>query len=217
MLSWPLALAAPWVQGDGELYVRTAIASEQVESLEGYRADIYAEYGLSERWTLSLKSEAVAYPDAQDFNVQGWRATARRQMFASGGFRASLEGGLLQGAAIGGRNGCETLGAEVRGGVAWSGTWRKTETFTHLEFASRLHDGCRRDRFEFGLGQKLIGPIWSVSQLWYEDGTVNARSQKNQTELLWKAEAFEASVGYRKENGGFFDEEGIFIALAGRF
>lgn len=213
-----MAVAAPWIQDDGEFYTRVAIASEEVEGLSAVRGDIYTEYGLSDDWTLTGKLEAVAFEDkASDFNRQGWRATARRQLFQRGGFLGSIEIGALQGEAIGGANGCETLGAEARAGVAWSGKWRKTETFSFAEVAGRYHDNCHRERFEFGVGQKMTKNIWSVTQVWVERGDQNANSDKTQTELLWKAKNWEASLGYRQELGGQFKEQSVFLSLAKKY
>jgi len=216
-LSWPMASAAPWVQSDGDFYTRIAIASEEIEGLQAYRGDIYGEYGLTDRWTLTGKVEAIAYEDADDFNAQGWRATLRRNVFKRGAFIGSVEFGALQGAAIGGSNGCETLGAEMRGGMAWSGKVRKIDTFVFAEVVGRLHEDCRRERFEFGLGQRMTKNIWTISQVWIERGTQNAESDKLQSELLWKGESYDLSIGYRQENGRQFDEQGIFVALAKRF
>ncbi|GAB5457463.1 MAG: hypothetical protein Hens3KO_04930 [Henriciella sp.] len=217
VLLWLPARAAPWVQPEGDLYARVAIATEEVEGLHARRADIYGEYGLTENWTLSAKSEAVAYEDAEDFNAQGWRATARRRLFTYKGFVTAIEVGALQGAAIGGANGCETLGAEARIGAAWSGTWRKRETFAFSELVGREHDGCQRQRFEFGLGQRVTKNIWTISQVWIERGSQNAESDKLQSELLWRQESWDFSLGYRQENGRQFDETGVFFAVARRY
>ena len=217
MLLWPMAAAAPWVEDKGELYARVSLASEEVEGLQGLRADIYASYGLTDKWTLTLKNEAVAYEGAQDFNAQGWRATARRKLYQKGTFLISAEGGLLQGAAIGGRNGCETLGAEVRSGAAWTGKWRKRESYLFGEVAARFHNGCNRERYELGFGQQASKRIWNVTQVWIERGNENAKSDKVQTELIWRSDFADYSIGYRNENGGRFQEESIFIALAKRF
>lgn len=211
------AAAAPWIQEEDKAYVRVAYAREEVEGLQAHRADLYGEFGLTRLWTVTGKVEGVAYDDAEDFNAQGWRATARRRVFQRGALVGSVEVGASQGAAVGGSNGCETLGAETRVGLAWSGQWRKTDIFAFSELAERLHDGCLRHRFEFGLGQRATENIWVVSQVWIERGTQNAESDKIQTELLWKGDAVDFSVGYRQENGRVFDESGVFIAIARRF
>lgn len=217
MLLLPMAAAAPWVEAEGGLYVRVSLASEEVETLQGHRADAYAAYGLTENLTLTLKAEAVAYGDAEDFNAQGWRATARRRLYQKGTFLISAEAGLLQGAAIGGRNGCETLGAEVRGGSAWTGKWRKRETYVFGEVAARFHNGCNRERYEFGIGQQATKNVWNVTQVWIERGSENAKSDKVQSEIIIRDGSIDYSLGYRNENGGRFQEESIFIALAKRF
>lgn len=216
-VSWPMAAAAPWVQEDGALYTRLSIAQEEVEGLDGWRWDAYSEYGLAPRWTVTSKFEQVVYPDASDFNTNGWRASLRYQVLERGPLKFSLESGLLQGAAIGGRNGCDEVGVELRSGVAWSGTWRKRETFMFGELAGRVHEGCERERYEFGIGQQTSENIWSITQIWLERGNTNARSDKFQSELLWRRGGADFSFGYRKENGGEFEEESVFVALARQF
>jgi hypothetical protein len=216
-LPWQDAAAAPWTLEHGSFYTRASIASEQIEGLSAWRGDVYGEYGLRDWLTTTLKLEAVDYPDAKDFNVQGWRATVRHRLYQHGAFNVTVEAGVLEGGAIGGRNGCETLGAEYRAGAAWSGTWRGRQSFAFVETARRDYPACQRDRLEFGLGQQVSENIWSITQFWHERGSPNAASDKVQTELLWRQGALDYSLGYRNENGGYFTEESIFLAVANRF
>lgn len=216
-LPWPKAAAAPWTLDPGKTYARASIASEQIEGLSAWRGDLYSEHGLSKALTATVKLEAVAYPDAEDFNAQGWRATLRQRLLQVGAFNLTGEIGLLEGAAIGGRTGCDTLGGEARLGVSWSGTWQKRQSFMFLETARRAHEDCQRDRFELGLGQQVSKNIWSISQVWRERGSPNSVSDKIQSEILWRQGRMDYSIGYRNENGGFFTEESIFLAVANRF
>jgi len=216
-LPWQIAAAAPWTLEPGKIYARASIASEQIEGLSAWRGDLYGEYGWREALTATIKLEAVSYPDAEDFNAQGWRATLRQRVFRAGAFNFTVELGLLEGAAIGGRNGCDTLGAEARIGASWSGAWQKRQSFAFIETARREYDACQRDRLELGLGQQVSEKIWSISQVWYEQGAPNADSSKVQTELLWRQDSVDYSLGYRNENGGYFVEESIFLAVAKRF
>ena len=215
--AWPMAAAAPWVQEDAGLYSRVSLAKEDVEALSGWRSDAYAEYGLTSRLTVTLNLERVEYADGADFNTNGWRSTLRYSLLRTGPLVASLEAGLLQGAAIGGRNGCDQLGAEVRAGLGWSGNLRNRSTYLFGEMAGRFHEGCQRERYAFGLGQQTSDNFWSITQVWLERGDTNAASDKFQTELLWRTEPADFSFGYRKENGGRFEEESIFVALARQF
>ena len=215
--SWQFAAAAPWVQEAGAWYSRVSVATESVEGLDGQRVDVYAEYGLTPNLTVTGKYDRVAYSDASDFDTDGWRGALRYQLFGRGALRLSLEAGVLKGAAIGGRNGCETLGGEVGVGLAWSGEWRKRETFMYGEVAGRVHSGCNRERVTAGFGQQTSEHIWSITQVWLERGGRNARSRKVQTELIWRTTYADISVGYRRENGGYFEEESSFIALAKQF
>ena len=217
VLSWPEAMAAPWTLERDSAYARVAMAAEQVEGLDAWRGDLYAEYGVRDALTATLKLETVQYPSASDFNADGWRATVRQRLFQRGTFNWTIEAGLLEGAAIGGRNGCDTLGAEVRTGLSWSGNWRDKERFIFAETVLRDHDGCRRYRQEFGLGQRVSENIWSISQVWLERGSPNASSHKAQTELLWRRKQIDYSIGYRNENGGSFVEQSIFLAIAKRY
>lgn len=216
-LSWPQAAAAPWVQEDGKLYTRISIADEVVEGLSGIRSDAYAEYGVRPDWTLTFKAERIEYGDAPDFNSDGWRATARRQIWRFGSFRIAGEVGALQGAAIGGRNGCDSLGLEARTGLAWSGVWRDREMFAFGEIAGRYYDACQRERFDAGIGRQVSENIWNITQAWIERGSPNAQSYKIQSELLWRTELADFSFGYRQEVGGAFQEESIFLAVANQF
>ena len=215
--SWPMAAAAPWVQEDGGLYTRGAVGQEEVDGLTGVRTDLYAEYGLTSKLTLTGKVDYVSYTDASDFDADGWRTSLRYQLATVGALVWSAEAGALQGAAIGGRNGCDALGGEIRSGLAWSGEWRSRQIFVFGEAASRFHSGCQRDRFAFGLGQQTDDHIWSVTQVWLEDGDINARSVKFQSELVWRTNAADFSFGYRQENGGDFEEQSLFLALARQF
>jgi len=217
-LSWPEATAAPWTHDDGALYARASVAQEQIEGLSAWRADLYAEYGLSDTLTLSLKTEAVAFESgAEDFDTQGWRATLRQRIFQSDTFNLTLEGGVLKGGAIGGTNGCETLGIEVRGGASWSGDLWDHQTFTFAEAVQREHERCRRTRYEAGFGQEIVDNLWSVTQVWIQRGPQRGDSNKTQTEMMWRREHADYSVGYRREYGGNFREESIFLAVAKRF
>lgn len=216
-LPWPIAAAAPWTQPEDTFYARTSIGRETVEGLSGWRSDLYLEYGLSDTLTVTGKIEGVSYDDAGDFNTQGWRTTVRQRLYRSGTFNLTIEGGALKGAAVGGRNGCDTLGLEVRGGASWSGDWQERQTIAFAESAVREHEDCRRTRYEFGLGQALTEQVWSVTQVWLERGDQNAQSDKFQSELMWRRPFGDFSVGYRSENGGAFTEESIFVAVAKTF
>lgn len=215
--SWQFAAAAPWVQEDGAWYSRVSFGDESVEGLNGHRMDAYAEYGLTSKLTLTAKYDRIAYSNGSDFNADGWRSNLRYQLLQYGPLHVSLEAGLLQGAAIGGRNGCDKLGGEIGTGIAWSGTWRNRQSFLFGEVMGRFHSDCQRDRIAAGFGQQTSKHVWSITQAWVERGGDNANSNKIQTELVWRTDVADFSVGYRRENGGFFEEESAFLALAKQF
>ncbi len=214
----PMASASPWAQDDGALYSRFAVSSETVDGLGAWRSDAYAEYGVTPKWTLTLKSEIVRFDNASDFDNESSRITARRELFRlKNGLVGALEGGLIDGGALGNQNTCETIGAEMRGGIGWSGAWRKTETFTFAELAGRFHENCQRERLEVGFGQKATRNIWVINQFWLERGSNKTSSDKVQTEVLWRAGRMDWSLGYRQEVGGTFEEEAIYAAVVRRF
>ena len=217
VLPWPTAGAAPWIQEEGVWYTRAALVSETVEGLNGYRADAYLEYGLSDEWTVTLKGEAVRYTGVDGFDSRGWRATARRLIYDTNRLKVSGEVGLLQGSAIGGRNGCDRLGAEARMGVSWSSRPRRKPYYLYMEGVGRFHGSCERQRLEAGYGIRPYASIWTITQVWIERGASDAKSDKIQTEIVWNAERFDFSVGVRREVGNAFDEEGVFLAIARRF
>lgn len=220
-LIWALlqlsAAAAPWHVGDSSLYGSFSVSKGEVEELENTRASLYAEYGYQPNWTATLKYERVDYEHASDFNSQAWRATVRRSFDLSDTVRLSVEGGLLQGEAIGGFGTCSRIGAELRAGAAWTGTIRKVDTYSYVEVAQRSHDGCSRTLTEVGVGRRATKKIWLVTQAYLEDGGGLARSYKSQSAILWKGEQHEASLGYGTEQGGAFRENAIFVSLARRF
>ena len=164
------ALASPWVQWRNEAYARLAYASEDVEGLPADRFDAYAEDGLTDRWTGTVKAETLTFEGNEDFNAEGFRATLRRAFIRNKRFVLSLEGGVLTGAAFGGApDGCDSLGAEARIGAGWSGGFDleiEREWFAFAELAQRNHEGgCRRDRAEFGYGSRLVGDIYIVKNV----------------------------------------------------
>ncbi|MEM5517631.1 hypothetical protein WNY37_11785 [Henriciella sp. AS95] len=215
----PDANAGPWVRHDNEVYTRLAVSRSTVESLDALRYDTYSEFGLSDDWTATFKYERLQFDQFEEFNADGWRATARRGFRLSPNIVASVEGGVLQGAAIGGAAACEKFGAEARAGFGQSLTYKMKKksvpAFWFAEAAYRVHDdGCNRQRLELGYGQRVFGNVWAISQAWFDDGTHNAGSSKYQFEYLWKADTFELSAGTLTEFGGEFDESAVFVAVS---
>ena len=211
------AAAAPWHVGDNALYTSLSISTGEVEELQNTRSSFYGEFSLSSDWTVTAKVEQVAFEDETDFNSDAWRATLRRTYNLTDTVRFSLEGGVLQGEAIGGFGTCSRIGAEIRAGAAWTGQIRKTDTYSYVEIAQREHDGCSRSLAEVGIGRKATRDIWLVTQAFIEDGGGLARSYKSQTGILWKGERGEYMLGYRNESGGEFREDAVFISIARRF
>ncbi len=214
------ASAAPWGQQKGETYARVAYAAEDVEGLSAHRYDAYAEHGFADSWTVTAKAETVRFVDSEDFNAEGFRATVRKELYRGDRFVVSVEGGVLNGAAFGGApDGCDTTGAEARVGAGWSGGFDEDrEWFAFADLARRAHEGgCERDRLELGYGSRVVGDVYVVNQLWLERGSEDARSDKIETAIVWRAGFADVSLAYREELSGRFDETGIVFAVAKRF
>ena len=82
----------------------------------------------------------------------------------------------------------------------------------------RAHDdGCQRFRIEAGYGREMIKNGWAITQLWVDQGSENAASQKYQVEYLWRTPVGDLSAGSQIELGGAFEETSVFVALARRF
>ncbi|MEL7545643.1 MAG: hypothetical protein AAGJ84_03260 [Pseudomonadota bacterium] len=216
--SWAMsAHASPWAQEEGGLYARVAWADETIDSIAADRTDIYAELGLGDGYTVTGKIERVDYAEADRFDTTAWRTTLRRQVFRRSGFVGSVEFGALQGAAIGGRMGCDRLGMEGRVSVGWSGELRNTQSFSFVEVATRQHEACYRNRIEFGLGRKAMDELWLVTQVWLERGDKDALSNKTQTDLVWTGGQVDLTLSYREEFSGAFEERGVVISLSRQY
>jgi hypothetical protein len=62
------------------LITQILTAASIAGAAEGWRADLYGEYGINDRWTLTAKSEAVTYPDFTEFDREALRLSIRRQL-----------------------------------------------------------------------------------------------------------------------------------------
>ena len=213
--------AAPWGRHDGEFYSRVAVSRGEVEGLASARLDTYGEYGLSESLTATVKYEAVQFDNYPEFSADGWRATLRKTFRLTSRTAFSFEAGALQGEAIGGAAGCQSLGVEARSGLGRSfpvGKDAERSGFWFAEAALRAHDdGCLRRRIELGYGQEIYPSIWLVTQAWLDEGDENSSSRKYQAEYLWRTPVGDLSAGTLVELGGAFEETAIFVAMARRF
>lgn len=216
------AEAAPWVREEGGWYARALGARDSLNGVEGWRADFYGEYGVTSKTTLTLKNEAVIYPDAPAFDQDQWRLTARRTLGSYKGWTAGAELGALHGATLNGTTGrgvfiCEGTGFEARLGGGWSGYYRAQSLYV---FADAAHlsqgDRCNRTRIEAGYGQDLTDRVFIGQQFWFEEGEVTGRSVKTETQLGVHFGHVDVSLGYREEIGGAFNENAVLIAIVAR-
>ena len=214
------AVAAPWGQTPGEAYARLAVSAETVEGLDATRVDFYGKYGIAPKWTATAKAERIQFNGNSDFNAEGYRATIRRELLKTDHLVIAIEGGALYGGAFGGApDGCDELGGEARIGAGVSGGWKTGRNwFAFADVAAREYEsGCARQRVELGYGSKVAGRLHVVTQVWLERGSDDARSDKIENALVWKADIAEFSLAWREEISGRFDETGIVVAVSRHF
>lgn len=217
-----VAEAAPWVREDGGWYARALGAHDSLNGVDGWRLDLYGEYGVTDKVTLTLKNEAVIYPDAPAFDRDSWRLTARRTLGSYKGFTAGAELGAFHGTTLNASSDtglffCDGSGFEARAGGGWSGTYRDRPLHAFADVAHLAQgDGCGRTRIEVGYGQDMTKHIFIGQQLWLEDGERSGRSVKTETQLGIHFGRVDLSLGYREEIGGTFEENAVLIAIVAR-
>ncbi|MGE6696132.1 hypothetical protein ACQKH5_00450 [Hyphomonas sp. NPDC076900] len=214
--------AAPWVREEGGWYARALGARDSLNGAEGWRADFYGEYGVTSKTTLTLKNEAVTYPEARAFDQDTWRLTARRTLGSYKGWTAGAELGAVHGASLNGSYDnslffCEGTGLEARLGGGWSGYYREQALHVFADAAILSQgDRCTRTRIETGYGQDLTDRVFIGQQLWFEEGEITGRSVKTETQLGIHFGRVDVSLGYREEIGGAFNENAVLIAIVAR-
>ena len=213
-----MAEAGPWLRDPGEFYGRISLAAETVEGLDARRIDVYGEYGLTDRWTLTAKAERVDFVDARDFSRDGYRATLRRDLWRRETALVSVEVGAVYGAAIGGVRGCDQVGGEARLTGGASGRWDGARWYGFADVATRVHgEGCWRDRLEIGAGREIHRDLYVTNQIWIERGSESSRSDKYEAGLLYRHALADFGIAYREEFSGRFEESSVVISVARPF
>jgi len=213
------AEAAPWVRDEGGWYSRALVAQDRLDGAEGWRTDLYGEYGLTPKLTVTAKSERVSFPGAADFNRDSYRLTLRREMFSRGGWVAGAEAGAVHGSTVTGPDrACDGAGLETRLGAGWSGVSERGRGRYAFADIARIvqQDGCERSRIEIGHGQDITERIFISQQLWLEDGNRSVRSVKTDAQLGVRVSGMEVSLGYREEIGGLYNERAVLVAVVAR-
>lgn len=213
------AAAAPWVREEGGWYSRALVAHDRLDGASGWRTDLYGEYGLTPKLTVTAKSERVAFADSAEFDRDSYRVTLRRELFAHRGWVGGIEVGAVHGSTVTGPDrACDGAGFETRLGAGWSGTSKAGRGRYAFADIARIEqqDGCTRNRIEIGHGQDLTERVFLTQQLWLEDGTRSARSVKAETQLGVRLSGFDVSLGYREELGGLYSERAVLVALVAR-
>lgn len=212
------ASAAPWVREDGGWYGRALVAQDSLGPAEGWRADGYAEYGLSSDWTVTAKAEAVTYSGYEEFDKEAYRLTLRRKLLTKGNWAIGAEAGPIYGSTATGFAVCDGFGIETRGGAGYSGARKSGRKFYAFADAIyiRQENGCERIRAEFGYGSDLTERVFLTQQLWVEDGNKSADSIKLENQIGVHFGPLDVSLGYREELGGQFDEHAVLIAVVAR-
>ena len=212
------AEAGPWTQAPGGIYARGIISSERLDGEDGWRGDLYGEYGLTSHWTVTGKVESVRYEYGGVSDRDAYRLSVRRQLWSNeAGWVAGAEAGLIHGSAVAGVYGCEGWGSELRASVGRSGTYRERDYYLFGGFAQiNQENGCSRQRLEFGYGADIGGHFFTSQQLWLEQGNQSARSIKSDTQLGYHFPLVDVALGFREEYGGEFDEQAWLLAFTVR-
>lgn len=221
-LCWAVSLAgmaeaAPWTREEGGWYARALAARDTLNGAEGWRTDVYGEYGLTNRLTLTAKAESVAYDGFAAFDQDTYRLTLRRQLLTAGNWTLGAELGALHTSTELSFTTCAGSGGEARTGLGYSGE-RKGRKFYAFGDAAyiRQEDGCERRRIELGYGSDLTDRIFLTQQVWLEDGTRSADSIKTESQFGVHFRRFDLALGYRDEIGGQFDETAVLVTLTAR-
>lgn len=217
------AVAGPWTHDKGGGYLQAAVLGERIDGEDAARLELYGEYGLTSKWTISTQFDALTFPELAGFDQFAYRATARRQFWQSGIWRAAFEGGVVGGEAIGGTvGGCSSVGGEARVSLGAGGqNKRERDWFAFADVIIREHGNCRRQRFEFGYGQEIFPNWYSVNKVFLEEGggesSGDPRSAKLESVISRRFGRIDLGLGLRQEFGGRFNETGIIISLERRF
>lgn len=214
------AVAGPWGQGAGRTYAEIAALGQLIDGAGAVRGELYAEYGVTDKWTIIGQAEGVRFPQLSGQDQYAYRATARRQIWQKGRFTAAFEGGVVGGEAIGGTiGGCDSAGGEARLSVGATGQTkrREREWFAFADVIAREHGNCRRQRLEAGFGQEVASNWWSVNKVYLETGSGDARSIKLDSKISRTFGRNELGLGYRQEVSGRFREIGVVVSLVRRF
>lgn len=213
------ASAGPWTRDKGAGYASVTVLGQSIDGEEAVRGELYGEYGLTTKWTLSAQLEGLTFPDLAGFDQYAYRATLRRQVWSGGVWRAAIEGGVVGGEAIGGTiGGCDTAGGEARVSFGGGGRNKKgRDWFTFIDGVVREHGNCRRGRIEAGYGMEVLPNWFTVNKVFLEDGTDNARSAKAETTIFRRFGRTDIGIGLRQEFGGSFQETGVLFSVERRF
>ena len=213
------AEAGPWTRDKGAGYWQAAVLGQRIDGTDAVRGELYGEYGVTNKWTITSQLEGVKFTQINGFDQFAYRFTARRQFWQRGRWLAAFEGGVVGGEAIGGTiGGCDTVGGEARVSIGGGGVTRRERTwFAFLDGAVREHGNCRRQRIETGYGQEIAKNWFTVNKLFLEVGTDNARSAKFETVISRRVNSYDFSAGIRQEFGGRFSETGFIVSVERRF
>lgn len=180
------------------------------------RSDLYAEYGLTDDWTLAGKFETVDFETSNAFDAYGYRLQLRRALWRSDFWSTTAAVGYVEGAAIGGRLGCESRGGEIELGVGHSGLLGEDTYFAGLTLGHRSHESdCQTNRLEFVMGVSDADGFNYTTQYWSERGD-NGNSDKVEFMISRNIGPFEAGFATRYEIGGEFEEQAYVFSLAFR-
>ena len=141
------------MRDDDVWYARALVALDTLGDADGWRADLYGEDGLTDKWTVTAKSESVTYPGYEAFDRDAYRLTLRRKLLELGHWTLGAEAGPVYGSTSTGFTSCDGFGFETRAGLGYSGERRGCPFYVFTDAAYMLQDnGCERACVEIGCG-----------------------------------------------------------------
>ena len=178
------------------------------------RSEVYAEWGATDLWTISGKYEQVDIDEFDFFDSEGWRLTARRRLWADDHWSVTAGGGFLEGAAIGGFRGCETLGTEFNIGAGRSGALFARNYYAGVTYAYRTHEeSCEASRVEAVIGYHLTEDSEVILQYWGQRGDPGL-SDKVEILNVHRFGPVGIGGGLRTEFGGDFEETSVVFSVS---
>jgi hypothetical protein len=214
------AFAGAWVQAPGHRQQITEVSRERGDFGETWHTSAYSEYGLGKNWGGHLKVDTQIREDQNFDDRTAFDAGLQRAFNLGahgGGGVVSVGASLLAGDALEGPD-CSGKGYEMRAAYGRSAKVGGHNAFVNVEAAyNERGSACRRNLVESAAGIDITPKFHVIVKAWSETGD-KARSAKAETDLLYDInKKYSASLGYRREISGAFDESGFVASVWRKF